>query len=239
MVTFESLSLIFEKKKIKIFRLVNIGETLKKGLLLQSTEDLLELIDSANVQRVFIYEHCEYPDDYYIDDEIILKGSRFNDDEFIEYIYPQIDEYNKKIAKIDFSYPAWLVAVCFCDNNAFFVICNNYRSLDGEALMEPEDMFEKICDSNDKYRQTLRAASQNILDNLRDELRNQILNDDKFKLCTNQTLRRNYAYKTFSKMDKRFEPLKKILYNETYNLLSSEGRDFIEVLWRELKINSK
>lgn len=239
MVTFESLSVVFEKEKIKVFRLVDIGEILKKGLLLQNIEDLLELISSTNVQRVFIYEHCEYPGDYYIDNEIVLKESRFYDDDFIEYIYPRIDEYNRKISELDFSYPSWLISICFCDNNAFFVICNNERKLDGEDLIGPEDMFKIICDSNENQRQILLDVSRNRLDNLRNELRNQILNDDKFKLCTNQTLRRNYAYKTFSKMDKRYNPLKKILYNETYNLLSSEGRDFIEVLWRELKRNSK
>lgn len=235
MITFEILAEVFAKEKVKAFRVYDIGETLKKGLLMSGMPDFTEFIKSANIKRVFIYEHYEDVEDYYITEDVLSKEARYENEEFLEYILPQINEYNRQIANLDFNYPSWVAAICFCDNNAFFTICNNDRLLNGEELKEPEEKYKMICLLNEEHREKIREISENKIEVLREELREQILSDKSFQLCTNQQLRRDYAHKLFKNMHKKFEPLKKVMYRENLSILSLEGKDFIELLWREIK----
>lgn len=235
MITFETLSEVFSKEKVEVFRVFDVGETFETGLLMSGISDFIDFIKSANIQRVFIYEHFEDVEDYYITDDVLSKEARYENDEFLEYILPQINEYNRQISNLDFGFPSWVATICFCDNNAFFVICNNDRTLNGEELREPEEKYRLICLLNEQHRQKIREVSENKIEVLREELRQQILSDRNFKLCTNQELRRDYAHKLFKKMHKKFEPLKKLMYRENLSILSLEGRDFIELLWREVK----
>ena len=239
MTTFENLSAIFNKEKITVFRAVDIGAALQKGFLMSGISDFLRLIESANIQRVFIYEHYENVEDYYITEDILVKEARYENEKFLDYILPQIDEYNGKISKLDFSYPSWLAAICFCDNNIFFIICNNERTLNGKNLIEPEEMFSIIRTSNEEHKQKIKEENKNKVAVLREELRQLILIDKNFKLCTNQELRRDYAHKLHERLDEHFEPLKKIMYVDNFSILSREGRDFIELLWREIKAEKK
>lgn len=235
MITFETLAKTFGEAEVKVFRVFDIGETFKKGLLMSGMSDFIEFIKSSNIQRVFIYEHFEDAEDYYITEDVLSKEARYENEEFLEYILPQINEYNRQISNLDFTFPSWVTAICFCDNNAFFVVCNNDRTLNGEKLKEPEENYKLICLLNEERREKIREVSQNKIEALREELREQILSDKKFQLCTNQQLRREYAHKLFKKMHKKFEPLKKVMYRENLSILSLEGRDFIELLWREIK----
>lgn len=235
MITYESLRDSLENENVSVFRILNLGEILNSGLLMSGLEEFCSLIKSGNIKRVYVYEHYEEASDYCINEELISKESRCFDKEFLELILPQINEYNTAILKMDFNYPSWVLAICFCDNNAFFINYENDRTLDSEPLIEPKEKFELICSLNEEKRKSIREKSKSIIDALYIELEDKILSDEEFKLCTNKELRRNYAYKTFAKLDKHFAPLKKYLYNEDCYLLSSEGRNFIEVLWRKLK----
>ena len=111
--------------------------------------------------------------------------------------------------------------------------------MDGEELVEPENMVKIIRNLNENQRCEISKKKRDLIDRLQEELRQQILKDDKFKVCTNQDLRRRYATKLFSKLGKRFEPLKSIMYRDNLLILSREGREFIEVIWREVLDSKK
>lgn len=239
MITFESLKSVFEKERISVFRIVDIGDLFQTGFLMPEVSELIKLAKSTQIERVLIYEHYEDDTDYYITQELFDKETYYDDEEFVDYILPQIYAYNEKIANIDFSYPAWIAAICLCDNRAFFVLCNNERTIDGEALIEPKEMFKLIKVSNEEQCKKIHEDNKNKTEVLCKELRKQILEDDDFKLCTNQALRRNYARKLRSRLPKRFAPLIKIMYRDNFDILSNYGREFIELVWREIKDRDK
>ena len=234
-ITFESLAEVFNEEEINTFQIFKVGDTLNTGMLMSGISNFIDFIKSANVKRVYIYEHFEDAEDYYITEEVLSRVARYEDEEFLEYIYPQISEYNKKISNLDFEFPSWVAAICFCDNEPFFIICNNDRTLNGEELRYPEEEYKIIRLSNEEHRQMIQEDTKNKIETLREELRQQILSDKDFKLCTNQELRRNYAHNLFRKLQKKFEPLKKVMYQGNLSILSVAGRDFIELLWREVK----
>ena len=243
MMNFEIMSKLIKERlsenKVDVFRVKKIGELLKTGILFDDISEFFRLITTANINRVFIYEHFEFLEDYYITEETLKDVVRYENDDFIDFIIPQINNYNSKIEKLDFKYPSMVIAFCICDNQFFFMFNTNERLLDGEELVEPETMLKIICDSNESQRCEILKKRRDLIDSLQEELRQQILKDDKFKVCTNQDLRRRYAAKLFSKLEKRFEPLKSIMYQHNLAVLSREGREFIEVIWREILDSKK
>jgi hypothetical protein len=235
MITFKSLSEIFVKEGISVFKIENVGQILQTGILMPEISEFIKLIKNADVKRVFIYEHFEQMEDYFITAEILEKEAKYEDNEFLTYILPQIDSYNEMISKLDFDYPSLVTAICFCDNNSFFLVFDNHRTLNGEDLVEPELMFKTICSLNENQREIIKKEMHEKVCNLLSELKVLILKDDKFRLCTNQSLRYSYLEKMYFKLDEKFEPLKEVLYRGKHSTLSVDGVNYIESIWREIK----
>lgn len=66
------------------------------------------------------------------------------------------------------------------------------------------------------------------------------MNDDEFKMSTNQRLRRSFSHNLFKRADtKKYEVFfeKKNLYENSYYVDITRVFTFIEVVWREYKAN--
>ena len=235
MITFESLSEIFVKEGISVFKIVSIGQILQTGILMSEISEFIKLMKNADVKRVFVYEHFEQMEDYFITEELIEKEARYEDDEFLTYILPQIDSYNEMVSQLDFDSPSLVTAICFCDNNSFFLVFDNHRTLNDEELVEPEIMFKTICSLNENQREIIKKEMHEKVSNLLSELKVLILKDDNFRLCTNQSLRYSYLEKMYFKLDEEFELLKNVLYRGKHSTLTVDGVNFVESIWREIK----
>ena len=75
MMNFEIMSKLIEERflenKIDVFRVDKIGELLKTGILFYDINEFFRLLATANINRVFVYEHFEFPEDYYITEEAV------------------------------------------------------------------------------------------------------------------------------------------------------------------------
>lgn len=229
----------FPNNEVEVFRVANIGNLLKVGIMFDEIDDLLKLVSNASLNRIFVYEHFVFPTDYYITEQTMKNVFRYENSDFIEFVIPQIEEYNSMVENLDFEYPSMVITFCACDNQWFFVAKKNERLLDGEELLEPEEMLQIIRDLNEGRRNEIINRKRQVVESLQEELHQQILNDEKFKVCTNQELRSAYGRKLFSKLGERFEPLKEIMYQHNLSVLSREGREFIEVIWREVLESKK
>ena len=64
----------------------------------------------------------------------------------------------------------------------------------------------------------------------REQLREEILQDEEFGKCTNQQLRRVYASKLF-----RDKEIQELFYSPLYGNYDIRISDFVEDIWREYK----
>lgn len=161
---------------------------------------------------VFGSELLEDAEDYLITNEIIeRKLGRYNAEEMYNIIINDIEDYNKKVYEIDFSIPFLYIFACLYNGKYIFVKMKVDRGIDDKFLIEPEDRLKEIVLNNEKNMQMKKQETHEIVNQLKKELREIIVNDEKFIKCTNKKLRMNYIKDLLTnRLDEYFEPLRKL-----------------------------
>ncbi|WP_195429269.1 hypothetical protein [Clostridium sp. D46t1_190503_E9] len=231
---FETEGLITDYDKVSI--------ALKKG----DISELIRFCKVNNIKNVF------YTYGYYDKVDFII-GDEF-EEELEEEIYSlmqnDIKVHNKQVEKIDFSRPNILIVFTIFEGyNITFIEDENWIEEHGvvEAYQKIEELKgkyeEKIYELEEKQAEMEaieKAKKEKELKDLREEFKEFLLNDDEFKMSTNQRLRRSFSHNLFKRTDtKKYEVLfeKKNLYEDSYYVDITRVFNFVEVVWREYKSN--
>ena len=185
---------------------------------------------------VFGSELLEDAEDYLITNEIIeRKLGRYNAEEMYNIIINDIEDYNKKMREIDFSISFLYIFACLYNGKYIFVKMKVDRGIDDNFLIEHEDGLKEIVLNNEKNIQMKKQETHEIVNQLKKELREIIVNDEKFIKCTNKKLRMNYIKDLLTnRLDEHFEPLRKLWIAETVRGIYQDPIDFVELIWREI-----
>lgn len=230
---FKSIQKRLNQKKINVYPIFTIGNITKNGFSLGSIDAFMEFISKQKISSVFVYEQYESPEDYLISNELIEKETEYLDDEFLIEIMPQIEQYNFEVEHIDFDNPSMLLLMCIFENNNFYVVVSNGNT---DNLIEANEMFKIICNENEDKLNEIKVRHKEKIDSLKEDLRNYVLSDNEFLVCTNKDLRMNYAKKLFNEvLDEHFLLLKKYWTRNKLGMLYQEAYDFFDMLWNELK----
>lgn len=205
--------LIKESEEKQFVELININE-------------LIKFVNDNNIKNIF-YHYVYIDEDFLIINEHTIRSCNI-DDKSLKVLQKDFDKYNKKVSKLDFNKPIGLCIYCLYQGLILSVKQNDFWCED-EGFGDPELACEKIIEN---HLETIKQQKQEILKEIkrkREELKQQILDDEEFHLCTNLQLRRNYANRKIAKN------------KENYSLFAHHGgtwydipvNDFIELLWKE------
>jgi len=234
---FDKIKKEIKNKNYKVYQ-VNLPqeEVVKNGIKFDDFEKLENFINDQKINVVFLSEYYDNPYNYIISEETFKKSRRYYDYNFIDIIEEDINKYNKKVSKIDFSEPATAIIACIFDGKYCFVYLENDKVFNPEELIEAEEKLQEIIEKNEKSINKKKTENKKIIDDLKEKLREKILKDEQFLLCTNKQLRKNYL-KTLlkEKLGNEYKPLKDNWSTDLPIGIYTDAIDFIELIWKELK----
>ena len=211
---------------------VQIDKT--NSMELMSIEDLIHFSCKHDIDTMFYCYSFIDEDVLRIDDETI-SNLRFGED-VLSVLQNKFDEYNESISKLDFSNPVSLNLYCIYQGVVLFIQEDDYWfieqgfSMPETACLELVDEYwEDIAIEREKKKQEIIKG--------RKKLREQILNDDEFKKCTNEKLRRAYTHKVFG--CNGTYPYQHLFYTKKGEPIDILIFSFVEDIWREYKASLK
>ena len=229
----QALENLFKKEDVTVYRIHTSGDVTSKGFAFGRIDDFMEFVLQQKIHCVFAYEHYDFIEDYLVTEKIIEEEGKRLKDEFLNELMPQIEQYNKQIEKINFDVPAMILLMCIYESKSFYTILDNNVTND---LIEPKEVFKEICNQNEEKLNEININTKKEIEKLKQELREIVLADNKFLLCTNKDLRMSYAKSLLrEKLDAHFQPLKTHWDHYGNGPLYFEAYNFFDMIWNELK----
>lgn len=225
-----------DSEKYKVYKVNILLTELKNGIQFMSYERLEEFMKDHNIDTVFFTEYFDNYDDYIITEETIRKANIYINSSTLELIQNDIENYNKKIMKIDFDKPSAAVISCIFESKYCFVYLENDKVF-GEILVDANEKLKEILEKNINSIEKKAKEDKQKIELLKQEVKDIIVNDKEFLLCTNKQLRKNYARKFLKqKLDKKkFKLLIELWTWDAPIGIGTDAIDFIEMIWKELK----
>ena len=226
-----------EKEKVKFYNVGLSTEVLTNGNNLFNIDNFIDFVHSQKINAVFGCELFDDAEDYLITEEIIEEElGKYAAEEMSDIIIDDIKKYNEKVCEVDFNIPFLYIVACLYEGQYFYTKMRVDRGTDESFLMEPGEKLQEIVVNNEKNIQKKRQERRKTIDELKMELREIIVNDDKFSKCTNKSLRMSYIKDLLANgLEEHFEPLRKFWIAETARGIYQEPIDLVELIWRELK----
>lgn len=233
----EDIKTKMEKEKVKFYNTRLSPEVLINGNDLLNLDNLIDFIHAQRINVVFGCEIFDDADDYLITEEVIEEElGKYSAEELKSIIANDIKEYNERVYEIDFDIPSLYIVACLYQGQYFYTKNRINRGGDEKFLIDPNEKLQEIVVDNERKIQEKREERRNTLEELKRELKEIIIKDDKFLKCTNARLRVNYIRELLAnELDEHFEPLRKFWMSETSRGIYQEAIDLIELIWRELK----
>ena len=225
-----------EKEKFKFYKVGLAPDVLANGNNLFNIDNFLEFVRLQKIDVVFGCELFDDATDYLITENVLEEElGRYVAEEIKDIIKNDIEKYNENIYKIDFTIPFSYIIACLYEGKYCFTNIRIDRNVDESFLVTPEEKIQEIVANNENNICKKRVERKSIVEELKRELKEIIVNDEKFLLCTNKQLRFRYIRELLSnRLDKHFEPLRKNWLAETTRGIYQEPVDFIELIWKEL-----
>lgn len=157
-------------------------------------------------------------------------------EEICNVIAPMIEEYNSKVAKLDFTKPHSLTAFCLYQGQRIGIFETDFWFFE-EDVTFPEEAIKLIIAENEEMikKHVIEKEDQSI--KIKEEFHQYLLNDEKFHKCTNASLRTTYKMELYK--DNEHQNFKKAFIRGTEYQRYNEYAEFIEGIWREYKENLK
>lgn len=236
MISEEELKDIMAREGISCFNITLPRDSYLESVLSLEKNNIEELIGFMKVNNLksAFYAYSILDKDHFIIDEELMDELDDLSEDLYSLISRDIEEHNKQIEKLDFSRP--IVVRIFCIYESHYIGIDDYDLwIDETNIMSAE---EKLHDLIDKYRDIIDKSKQEIkLNNeaLKEEFKDYVLNDDKFKICTNQRLRSNYMYNVVFQREeaKKYMPAFSTKHGDRLDY--STCVFFIEMVWKEYK----
>lgn len=200
----------------------NIGRL--KNIIFLKNHEISELIRFAetNKIRTILYSYNYYKeDDYLIDEEMLLNY----DNRIIKAIKEKVSDYNNRNLKLDFARPMRLDAYCLYEGCSFVILYED-DWIDEMDILDAGDKLDELVDSCNEISEKISTEVKNKKQELLSSLKEFILADARFFLCTNQKLRKAYIFDLLH--DKREFEKAFSGYTGAY--------DYIEFIWKEYKL---
>lgn len=225
-----------EKEKIKLYKVGLAPDVLTNGNNLFNIDSFMEFVRFQKINVVFGCELFDDASDYLITEEVIEEElGRYAAEEMKDIIKKDIERYNENIHRIDFKIPCSYILACLYEGKYFFTSLKIDRKIDETFLANPDEKLQEIVVNNETNIRSKREERKNTLNELKKELKDKIMSDEKFLLCTNKQLRFSYIRDLLSNgLDNHFEPLRKFWLADTIRGICQEPVDFIELIWKEL-----
>lgn len=226
-----------EKEKVNFYSVGLSTEVLTAGNDLFSIDNFIDFVHSQKINAVFGCEVFEDAEDYLITTEIIeAELGKYEAEEMSNIIIEDIRKYNEKVCEVDFNIPFLYIVACLYEGQYFYTKMRVDRGINESFLIAPEEKLQEIVINNEKNIQKKSQERRKTIDQLKKELKEIIVNDDKFLKCTNKALRMSYIKDLLANgLDEHFEPLKKFWIAESVKGVYQEPIDLVELIWRELK----
>lgn len=238
MLTVEKMIDDMEKCGIKVYKV----QKFNRETVSLEYDVFLQLIEEMGVKYVFYtlqyYEEgeCKISEEYldweYLRNEMDISPKillRFSD---------EINEYNQKLAQVDFDIPTEITMYCIHDDIAFrSYVDNRSQMLAGEPLMNNDDKLLEIARCRMEDIKDVIQEEQQEIEDLRNELKEIILEDPEFEKCTNKDIRYRYLMRLYTKLDERFEPL--IGYDAHNKNMYRLDSVFIDEVWNEFRMRRR
>lgn len=225
---------ILKNENVNAYKL-NAEIEINNLIEVDNLEVLIRFAHDNNINSVFYFFPC-------VDEYILTIGEEdldeLNiDEEILSTIKDEIDIYNDKVSKLDFSKPLTLDVYCIHQGMMLFTQENDSWLFD-EGIDEPKMALKTIVENHleeiESQRKEKKDKIKNDILKGREVLLQKILNDEEFHKCTNGSLRKIYANKIFKGN------------NENAKLFWSRGgfydmsmNSFIDYAWNEYKNSIK
>lgn len=194
-------------------------------------DDFILFVKKQSI-NVILYSYTYLDEEALIIDNDVISKLKLNP-EMIGVIQSEIDEYNSKVEKLDFSTPITLTIYCVFDGIVCFTEIYDYWFQE-QGFDHPEIVLIKIAEKNFDKMVNGQEEANKIRENKLIDLKERILSDSKFYNCTNIQLRRDYTYKMLNS-----DEVKELFYHKNGAMRDVHPITFVEEIWREHKANSK
>lgn len=198
-------------------------------IVLKEISDIIRFCKINDIKNLFFNYIYLDKDEYIIDDELQQDIEK----DIYKLIKKEIKEHNKRVEAIDFTRPVMLNISTIFQNNLVCILESDYWYEDIN-LLNAEETIEYLQENYEYILEEKKIEEQENRFLLKNELREYMLNDDMFKICTNKDLRKNYA-QTIIKDKKMNKYLKAFISEASSSLINQEVFMFVEVVWAEYK----
>lgn len=238
MLTIENVKDAIEEYDINMYEVQHfVQET-----ALLDYDTFLQFVKEEGVKRVFYTlqyygeGECRISEEYldweYLREEMDISPK------ILSRFHKEISEYNQKLDQVDFDVPKIINLFCIHDNIVLKAcVDNSLQMLEGEPLINNDDKLLEIVRSRREDIKDVIKEEQQEIDDLRNELKEMILNDPEFAKCTNKNIRYQYLMRLYKKLDERFNP---IIGSDAYcRSINRLDCAFIDEVWNEFRIRRR
>lgn len=226
----ELLDLLAEKN-INAYRLSDKIQA-ENLIVLDDIEELIRFAHNNNIDTMFYYYLYLDRKSLIIDEDIIR--SAYIDKEVLPILQEEFDKYNNRLLEIDFSNPISLDIYCTYQGMVLTVEQFNTSYLE-QGVYLPDEVCKSIIQKHLEVIKLKREEKRGSIEKEREELSQQMLNDEDFHKCTNMSLRKMYGEKVI----KNNPDYRKLFYKEHGGWYDISVDDFVEYAWREYKFSNK
>lgn len=230
MISRGDLNNLMSQEGIRCYEVVIEPNSFEKSVIILDSDDINELIEfmkSNEISNVFFTYSFYNEKMFFIDEET---ASKLNE-EALSLVQEEIKDHNDFIEKINFSIPFEIDI--FCLYQGHFVSISQYDSWrNDQGLMTGKEKLLEIINAKSQLIEHQAEERKKKDEALKEEFKNYVFNDEEFRMCTNQRLRRDYMYLVFNR--KETESYKHLFWIDD-RLDISTALNFIEMLWREYK----
>lgn len=157
--------------------------------------------------------------------------------QYLPEVIEDISKYNEYLSQIDFSVPCLIVIACIAESFMCSVGISNDEVFLEQGIEFPETKLYDICIAHKEAIISQREKEYDELERLEAELKKELKQDKKFLRCTNKNLRMDYLANFMSENEKgKYALLVKSWKPYGIGLYNEEAKNFIESVWREIKM---
>lgn len=213
----------------------NIGDENSVGFA--HYDEFIAFLKNENIKSIFYRSVSIEIDDYYITDDVIeeLLGN-YKAENLSQTIEKAIVEYNLSIEHYEEQLHNLRHNIYFTVYNGFmvYIILADYVN-----IADPREQLEFILASKEAEITAERAQQDLLFEEQKAKLKQKILDDPAFYQCTNQKLRRAYIDGLIPHLSNEYSLIKKKWTGFNTGFTFMDARNFVDLLWKEYKENTK
>lgn len=229
MVQEQELIKLIEDEGLNLFEVRQNPKINDDSIVMKEVNDLIKFCKINGIKNLFYNYIFLDKEEFIISDEAQEEIEK----DIYKLIKKEIKEHNKRVETIDFTRPVILNISTIFENNLVCVLENDYWH-EEINLLDAEDTIEYLQENYEDILEQKENEKQEKLELLKNELREYMLNDETFLICSNKSLRRNYA-ETLLKNRSVKKYLEPFTSEYSGQVAITSLVMFVEVVWAEYR----